>query len=126
MSVCRENVDGHPVYSDAKEELRANVRDAPELHLSRPDFHAGIELAVDRDDLPVVQLHMLEEEKTFREALENRKKVGRALDDERPRQPAEDLLVHHAMRMGVIPEEPRPLAPAGRNVHSVIEPGAGM
>ena len=69
---------------------------------------------------------MLDEKKALGQSLQNRKQPLDAVDDQRARQAAEDLIVDKTVGVRVVPEQPRALAAGSGNVHFVLERFAGM
>ena len=98
----------------------------PELNFARLDRDDRIDLAVNGNDLALREFDMLDEQKPFRYALQNRKKPFQAIDHKAARHPAQDLLGNKAMSMRMIPEQSRALAPVGWNIHLVFEVLARM
>src|SRR6267378_7566666 len=105
MAIGGEDVQGHAFDAELEERLGADVADAPELHLAGADRYQRIDLAIDGQDLVLAQLGVLDQEEAFRQAPEDRKEMMRAVDDQTARHPAQDLFVHDAMSVRVIPEE---------------------
>ena len=94
-----------PSIVELDEERGADIGDAPELHLARPDLHDGVQLAIDRDDLAIAaRLGMLDEEEPLRQASHDREERLEAVDDEPARHAAQHLLGDGAMCVRVIPE----------------------
>src|ERR1700722_2677869 len=101
--------------------------DAPELHLAGAHCNAGVDLAVDRDDLVILaELDVLDEEKTLGQSLQDGNQPLDAVNDKSARHAAEYLIVDEAVCVRVVPEQARTLAAGCRDAHLVLECCAGM
>jgi hypothetical protein len=100
--------------------------DAPELHFAGADGDQRIDLAVDRDELVVADLGVLDQQIAFRQSAQQRIELFESIDHQCARHAAENLIVDVAVRVRVIPVEPRALPPRGRDAYFVLEALAGM
>jgi len=89
MTVGRKDVKRHPLDTKFDEQRSADMGDAPELQLAGADLHAGIQLAIDRDDpVTFAEFDMLDEEKSLGQALQERKELLRVVNDKTAGHPA--------------------------------------
>ena len=70
-----------PASGEAAPQRGADMSEPPELDFAWLDRDGRIDLAVDRDDLALVDFGMLDEQKPFRQALQNRKQLIEPIDD---------------------------------------------
>ena len=121
MTIRGDHIERHSLDVELDEQRRADMGDTLKLKFSWANRHDRIDLPVDGDDLVPSVLDMFDEQKPFRKVIYNGEVILKAIDDEATRHPAEHLFRDKAVGMRVIPEESRPLATVGRDVHFVLE-----